>query len=260
VLRGTRSEVLGKRSEYFRKKKTSAVPVRYCGYLHVSVSLSLLLKCSVDCSSYVNSSEEICWSTVGRMSCGLYTLYLSLSFRLRLFSFLAGGRHYCKIFDTVDMIQGWIYCAVCLIVKHEFLCVRVHLWPWVSLSGHADTIWSLVEIRINLAVTWLVGLSPRRTGFTPWCSPGSTRDLWWVKWYWDRFLSEFLGFSSHYHSIWAVHTHIMWGMNNRHVRGRSSETWSRPINMNNNNNKNKSGIVGPVQVTSWQPAILRDRG
>jgi hypothetical protein len=111
VLRGTWSEVLGKRSEYFRKKK----PVRYCGYLHVSVSLSLLLSVLWIVPAMSKVQKKFA-DTVGRMSCGPYTLYPSLSFTLRLFSFLAGGRHYCKIFDIVDTIQGWIYCAVCLIV------------------------------------------------------------------------------------------------------------------------------------------------
>jgi hypothetical protein len=38
-----------------------------------------------------------------------------------------------------------------------------------------------------------------------------------------------LWFSRQYHSIIALHTHIIWGMNNVPVSGNSSETWSHPI-------------------------------
>jgi hypothetical protein len=38
------------------------------------------------------------------------------------------------------------------------------------------------------------------------------------------------------HSTMVLHTHIIiWGLNNRPVSGRSSETLSHPINMNSNN-------------------------
>jgi hypothetical protein len=36
-------------------------------------------------------------------------------------------------------------------------------------------------------------------------------DLWWTKWYWDRFYSEFLGLPCQYHSTVALKTHIIWG-------------------------------------------------
>jgi hypothetical protein len=40
-------------------------------------------------------------------------------------------------------------------------------------------------------------------------------DLWWTKWHWDRFLSEFFGFfPCQYHSTVAFQTHIIWGMRN----------------------------------------------
>jgi hypothetical protein len=40
-------------------------------------------------------------------------------------------------------------------------------------------------------------------------------DLWWTKWHWDRFFSEFFGLPlSVYHSAVAVQTHIIWGMRN----------------------------------------------
>jgi hypothetical protein len=38
-------------------------------------------------------------------------------------------------------------------------------------------------------------------------------DLWWTKWHWDRFFSEFFRFPlSMYHSTVALQTHIIWGM------------------------------------------------
>jgi hypothetical protein len=38
-------------------------------------------------------------------------------------------------------------------------------------------------------------------------------DLWWTKWHWDRFFSEFFGFTlSIYHSTNALQTPIIWGM------------------------------------------------
>jgi hypothetical protein len=38
-----------------------------------------------------------------------------------------------------------------------------------------------------------------------------------------------------YHSTVALHTHIIWGVNNKPVGGRNSETLSHSIDMNNNN-------------------------
>jgi hypothetical protein len=53
-------------------------------------------------------------------------------------------------------------------------------------------------------------------------------DLWWTEWHWDRFLSEFFGFplsaSLHRGSPYSC---ITWGMNNRPVSGRSSDTEAR---------------------------------
>jgi hypothetical protein len=38
-------------------------------------------------------------------------------------------------------------------------------------------------------------------------------DLWWTKWHWDRFFSEFFGFPlSIYYSTVVLRTHIVWGM------------------------------------------------
>jgi hypothetical protein len=49
----------------------------------------------------------------------------------------------------------------------------------------------------------------------PGSRPGqSIWDLWWTKWHWDRFLSEFFGFYLSYHSTVALQTHIIWGMRN----------------------------------------------
>jgi hypothetical protein len=33
-------------------------------------------------------------------------------------------------------------------------------------------------------------------------------DLWWTKWQWDGFFSEFFGFPCQYHSTVALHTHL----------------------------------------------------
>jgi hypothetical protein len=46
--------------------------------------------------------------------------------------------------------------------------------------------------------------------------PGQSMwDMWWTKWHWDRFFSEFFGFPpSIYHSIVTLQTHIIWGMRN----------------------------------------------
>jgi hypothetical protein len=42
-------------------------------------------------------------------------------------------------------------------------------------------------------------------------------------------------FPCQYHSTVALQTHIIWGMNNRHFGGHSSETLSHPIDIDNNN-------------------------
>jgi hypothetical protein len=41
-------------------------------------------------------------------------------------------------------------------------------------------------------------------------------------------------FPCQYKSTAALHTRIIWGMNNRPVGGRSSETWCHHIDMSNN--------------------------
>jgi hypothetical protein len=53
-------------------------------------------------------------------------------------------------------------------------------------------------------------------------------DLWWTKWYWDRFFSEVFGclLSISFHR--GSQTHIIWGMNNMSISGSSSETLSHP--------------------------------
>jgi uncharacterized membrane protein len=62
--------------------------------------------------------------------------------------------------------------------------------------------------------------------------PGQSMwDLRWTKWPWDRLLSSLI-FLCQYHSIVALHTHIIWEINNKPVGGCSSETYSHPINMN----------------------------
>jgi hypothetical protein len=48
-------------------------------------------------------------------------------------------------------------------------------------------------------------------------------DLWWIKWHWDRFFSDFFGFpQSIYHSTAA----------NMSANGSSSDTQSHPIIIN----------------------------
>jgi hypothetical protein len=49
------------------------------------------------------------------------------------------------------------------------------------------------------------------------------------------FLSEFFSFPCQYNSTGPPYSYIIWGMNNRPVGGRSSETKSRHIDINNNN-------------------------
>jgi hypothetical protein len=50
-------------------------------------------------------------------------------------------------------------------------------------------------------------------------------DLWWAKWHWDRFFSEFFSFSlSVSFHFGSPYSYITWGMNNK-------------PNMNMNNSK-----------------------
>jgi len=77
-----------------------------------------------------------------------------------------------------------------------------------------------------MAVPWLrrlvAGFSPQRPGF----APGSVdMGVWWMKWHWNRFFSEFFGFplSVSFHRG-CPYSYIIWGMNSRPVGGRSSET------------------------------------
>jgi hypothetical protein len=57
------------------------------------------------------------------------------------------------------------------------------------------------------------------------CPSQSMGDLWLTEWHWDRFFSNFfsclLSVSLHHGSPYS---YIIWGMNYRHVGGRSSET------------------------------------
>jgi hypothetical protein len=55
--------------------------------------------------------------------------------------------------------------------------------------------------------------------------PGwSMWDLWWTKWHWDKFFSKFFSFPCQCYSTMALHTHIIWGMNNRPTGSCSSQT------------------------------------
>jgi hypothetical protein len=55
------------------------------------------------------------------------------------------------------------------------------------------------------AVPWLrrlvAGISPQRPGVRSQVK--SMQDLWWKKWYWDRFLSELSVFPCRFHSTGA---------------------------------------------------------
>jgi hypothetical protein len=70
-------------------------------------------------------------------------------------------------------------------------------------------------------------------------------DLWWKKRHWDRHFSEFFGFALpiSFHSG-PPYSYIIWGMNKRPVGGRSSETQSHHIDMNNN--ASSSAVVNTV--------------
>jgi hypothetical protein len=61
-----------------------------------------------------------------------------------------------------------------------------------------------------------------------------------TEWHWGRFCSDFFGFPCQYHSTVALHTRIIWGMNNSPTGDRSSETWSQPIDMKNSMEQNSS--------------------
>jgi hypothetical protein len=92
----------------------------------------------------------------------------------------------------------------------------------------------LTKLRISsykvfMAVPWLrslfAGLSPRRPGF----AGQSMWDLWWTKWHWDRFFSEFFGFPLWiYHSTVTLQTHIIWGMCNMLAKRQASMLGSDP--------------------------------
>jgi hypothetical protein len=60
-------------------------------------------------------------------------------------------------------------------------------------------------------------------------------DLWWIKWHWNILFSEFFSFplSVLFHRG-SVCSYIVWGMKSRHVGCRTSQTHSRPIDMNDN--------------------------
>jgi hypothetical protein len=58
-------------------------------------------------------------------------------------------------------------------------------------------------------------------------------DLWWSKWHWDRFLSEFFRFTVaiSFH-CGCPYSYIIWGMKNIAVAGRSLETYPHPTDTN----------------------------
>jgi hypothetical protein len=72
------------------------------------------------------------------------------------------------------------------------------------------------------------------TAEAPGLYPGQSMwNLWWTKWHWDRFYSEFFSYSrSISFHCGSPYSYITCGMNNRTTGGHSSETQSHPINMN----------------------------
>jgi hypothetical protein len=54
-------------------------------------------------------------------------------------------------------------------------------------------------------LTRRLGLSQRSPGFA---LRSVYVGMWWIKWHWDRFLSEFFHFPCQYHSTVALHTDI----------------------------------------------------
>jgi hypothetical protein len=78
------------------------------------------------------------------------------------------------------------------------------------------------------------------------------------KWHWDRFFLLVFRLSRvNIIPSWLPPSYFTWGMNNRPVFGRSSETWCRPVHMNVNISA-KSGrlilfisaiLLSPVSIT-----------
>jgi hypothetical protein len=71
-------------------------------------------------------------------------------------------------------------------------------------------------------------------------------DLWWTKWHWDRFFSEFFGFSlSIYHSTVVLQTHIIWGMPNMLAKKQASMLGSDPPHLQE---KKKTVCISAVNI------------
>jgi hypothetical protein len=76
-------------------------------------------------------------------------------------------------------------------------------------------------------------------------------DLWWRNWHWDRFRKVFGCLLLISFRRGSPLSHIIWRVNNRPVRGRSSETKFHPTDMNNNNNKWDDTIkIGLIKIVS----------
>jgi hypothetical protein len=98
---------------------------------------------------------------------------------------------YCFIFELT--VRHLVYCLIFeLTVRHLVYCFIFELTvrPLAQRNKNVRLIMVCRE-----AVLWLrqlvADLSPRRPGFAP---RSVQWDLWWTKWHWDRFLSEFFGF------------------------------------------------------------------
>jgi hypothetical protein len=73
----------------------------------------------------------------------------------------------------------------------------------------------------------------------------SILDLWWINWHWQKFFFEFFCFTLLKLFTGAVYSYITWGLNNRPVGGRSSETVDA-IDINNSNMIHQSWRVWSV--------------
>jgi hypothetical protein len=69
------------------------------------------------------------------------------------------------------------------------------------------------------------------------CPGESIRDLWWKKWHWYKFYSEFFGFPCQYHSIMALHSHVSGGWAIGPLEAEVQGLKSHPTDMSNKMSK-----------------------
>jgi hypothetical protein len=133
-----------------------------------------------------------------------------------------------------------------------FLACYLYRWHFPSL--YLTRLFS--NGSLDCALAQMVSLRPLtaearfRTRFRQ-----SMWDLWWTKWQWDRFFSEFFCFAvslSFHHD--SPCSYIAWETNNRPVGGRSSETSSYAIDMNN---RNIDSLMEPVHCARYSSQFCR---